>query len=230
MEKKSKDAIVLFIKFGSEENIKSLYENGLIQLNTIDYFQNLEDNGVRGDKFEGTVHIKNFKNTDELKLKITDTITGEKMNFKPNKLQLRHYDSSPKGNLYSLYSIKQSDFLNTDELIIDSKVKEFGTHALFIRNTKIFIDKFTAEITKLNMSYIAKPIEYYNHENINGEISLFQKIQEYKYQSEYRVVVQNNKQEPLKILIGSLKNHSEMFAINSLEDLKITTNRIIQKL
>lgn len=226
MEEKSKDAIVLFIKFGSEENIKSLYEKGLIYLNTIDYFQNLEDNGVRGDKFEGTVNIKNFKHTDEFKLEITDTITGEKMNFKPGKLQLRHYDSNPKGNLYSLYCIKQSDFLNTDEFIIDSKVKEFGTHALFIRNTKIFIDKLTAEITKLNMPYKAKPIEYYDPENINGEINLFQKIQQYKYQSEYRVVVQNNKQEPLKILIGSLKEHSEMFAMNSLNDLKIIANRI----
>jgi len=203
MEEKLKDAIVLFIKFGSEENIKSLYENGLIYLNTIDYFQKLEDNDVRGDKFEGTVNIKNFKKTDELKLEITDTTTGEKMNLKPSKLQLRHYDSNPKGNLYSLYCIKQSDFLNTDELIIDSKVKEFGTHALFIRHTKIFIDKLTAEITKLNMFYKAKPIEYYDHENINSEINLFQKIQEYKYQSEYRIVVQNNKQEPLKILIGS---------------------------
>tara|TARA_R110002124_G_scaffold280858_1_gene454582 strand:- start:721 stop:915 length:195 start_codon:yes stop_codon:yes gene_type:complete len=35
------DPIVLFIKFGSEENIKSLYENGIVYLNTIEYFQNL---------------------------------------------------------------------------------------------------------------------------------------------------------------------------------------------
>lgn len=220
------DTFVLFIKFGSEKNIKSLYENGLVYLNTFEYFQNIEDNGVRGDKFEGTINIKNYKNIEKLKLEITDTKTGDKMDIKPSKLQLRHFDPYPKGNLYSLYCIKQSDFLNTDEFTIDSKVKAFGSHALFIKSTKKFIDKLTAEIKKLNMPYMAKQVEYYDDENTNGQISLFEKVQGYKYQSEYRVVVQNNNQKPLKISIGSLKEYSEMFALNSLDDLKIVANRI----
>lgn len=219
------DPIVLFIKFGSEENIKSLYENGIVYLNTIEYFQNLEDKGVRGDKFEGTVNIKNFESTEKLRLEITDTKTGDKMDVQPSKLQLRHYDAYPKGNLYSLYCIKQSDFLDTNEFTIDSKVRAFGSHALFIRGTKNFIDKLTSEIQKLNMSYKAKPVEYYDNENTNGPINLFQKVQEYKYQNEYRIIVQNNKQEPIKVSIGSLKKYSEMFALDALEDLKIVANR-----
>jgi len=219
------DPIVLFIKFGSEENIKSLYENGIVYLNTIEYFQNLEDKGVKGDKFEGTHNIKNYESTEKLRLEITDTKTGDKMDIKPSKLQLRHYDPYPKGNLYSLYCIKRSDFLNTDEFTIDSRVKAFGSHALFIRGTKKFIDKLTSEIEKLNMAYKAKPVEYYDNEKTNGQINLFQKIQEYKYQNEYRVIVQNNSQEPIKISIGSLKDYSEMFALDSLDDLKIVANR-----
>tara|TARA_R110002124_G_scaffold280858_1_gene454581 strand:- start:236 stop:724 length:489 start_codon:yes stop_codon:yes gene_type:complete len=160
-----------------------------------------------------------------LRLEITDTKTGDKMDIKPSKLQLRHYDPYPKGNLYSLYCIKRSDFLNTDEFTIDSRVKAFGSHALFIRGTKKFIDKLTSEIEKLNMSYKAKPVEYYDNEKTNEQINLFQKIQEYKYQNEYRVIVQNNSQEPIKISIGSLKDYSEMFALDSLDDLKIVANR-----
>lgn len=67
------DKIILFLKFGSEENIKALYEMRLIYPNTIEYFQNLIDSGVRGDKFEGTIDIKNFKDNHKLKLEITDT-------------------------------------------------------------------------------------------------------------------------------------------------------------
>ncbi|MEH1009473.1 hypothetical protein VDP25_17170 [Winogradskyella sp. ECml5-4] len=220
MDKKD-DKIVLFIKFGSEENIKSLYEKGLVYLNTIEYFQNLEDKGVRGDKYEATTNIKNYDKPENYKLIITDTKTGEDINIKPSKLQMRHFEVSPKGNLYSLYCLKQSDFSNTNEIVIDSRVKSFGTHAVFIRGTKKFLNKLCKEVEKLKMGYKSKPVEYYDKDKINGPINLFQKIKEYEYQSEYRFVVQNSGKKPLKINIGSLEEYSEMLNIDTMDDLKI---------
>ena len=193
----------------------------LVYLNTIEYFQNLEDEGVRGDKYEATVNIKNYSKPEDYKLIITDTKTGEDFTVKPSKLQLRHFDQSPNGNLYSLYCIRKSEFANTNEIIIDSRVKSFGTHALFIRGTKKFLDKICQEVDKLGMGYRAKPVEYYDKDKINGPINLFQKIKEYEYQREYRIVVQNNLKKPLKIKIGSLKEYAEIIPTNTSEDLKI---------
>ena len=45
--------IKAFIKFGSEKNILDLYTNGTVFLNTIQYFRNIEDGELRGDKYEG---------------------------------------------------------------------------------------------------------------------------------------------------------------------------------
>jgi hypothetical protein len=44
--------IKLFLKLGSEKNILDLFENGTIYMNTIEYFRKVEDEELRGDKYE----------------------------------------------------------------------------------------------------------------------------------------------------------------------------------
>ncbi|NOQ26297.1 MAG: hypothetical protein GQ564_13110 [Bacteroidales bacterium] len=51
--------IGMFLKLGSYENIRDLYENGTVYLNTIQYFRNLEDNELRGDNYEDSTRIVN---------------------------------------------------------------------------------------------------------------------------------------------------------------------------
>lgn len=102
------------------------------------------------------------------------------MDFKPSTLQLPHYDPYPKGNLYSLYCIKPSDFLDTDKFTRDSKVNAFLFSCIVHIKYREFINKLTSEV-KLNRSFMAKSVEYYDNQNINGQINLFQKVQEYMY-------------------------------------------------
>ena len=47
------DDILRLFKFGKKEHIEQLYREGLLYLNTLDYFTRLEGDGVRGDKDEG---------------------------------------------------------------------------------------------------------------------------------------------------------------------------------
>lgn len=80
----------IFFKFGSEEHITDLFENGTIYFNTIDYFQKLEEQGLRGDKYEGTTKITNHK-SDKLKLTITIPETREEIPIKLSKFHLREF-------------------------------------------------------------------------------------------------------------------------------------------
>ena len=82
----------IFFKFGSEKDITDLFENGTIFFNTIDYFQRLESQGVRGDKYEGTTKITNHK-SDKLKLTITIPETEKKIPFKLSKFHLRESET-----------------------------------------------------------------------------------------------------------------------------------------
>ena len=90
---------LIFFKFGSEENITDLFENGTIYFNTIDYFQRLEGQGLRGDDYEGTTKIINPK-SDKLKLTITISETEKEIPIKLSKFHLREFLKDIKGNLF----------------------------------------------------------------------------------------------------------------------------------
>ncbi len=67
----------LFVKFGQKIHIEELQNKGLLYLNTVDYFKNLEtEQGVRGDFLEGASELKNIFQEDQSVLTINP---GKKM-------------------------------------------------------------------------------------------------------------------------------------------------------
>lgn len=210
----------IFFKFGSEKDITDLFENGTIFFNTIDYFQRLESQGVRGDKYEGTTKITNHK-SDKLKLTITIPETEKEIPFKLSKFHLREFLKDIKGNLYSLYCLRHQDVLEIDDFKIDQRVKEFGTHFIIIKKPEIFINLICNELEKNKFDYQMKQVEYYEKEKINGEISLFHKTTEFEYQKEFRIVLFNNEIKIKTIQIGSLKEYAEVFKVDVIDTMKI---------
>lgn len=210
----------IFFKFGSEENITNLFENGTIYFNTIDYFQRLEGEGLRGDDYEGTTKIINHK-SDKLRLTITIPETGKEMPIKLSKFHLREFLKDIKGNLYSLYCLRHQDVLEIDNFKIDPRVKEFGTHFTIIQKPEKFINLICKELDKNKFDYQMKLVEYYEKEKINGEISLFHKTKDFEYQKEFRIVLFNNENTPKKIQIGSIKDYAEVFKVDVIDTMKI---------
>lgn len=210
----------IFFKFGSEKHITDLFENGTIYFNTIDYFQNLEEQGLRGDKYEGTTKITNHK-SDKLKLTVTIPETGEEIPIKLSKFHLREFQKDIKGNLYSLYCLRHQDVFENDNFKIDPRVKEFGTHFIIIQKPEKLINLICNELDKNKFDYQLKQVEYYEKEKINAEISLFHKTTEFEYQKEFRIVLFNKENKPKKIQIGSLKEYAEVFKVDVIDTMKI---------
>ncbi|WP_145000607.1 hypothetical protein [Olleya sp. Hel_I_94] len=212
--------IFYFLKFGNKENMTDLLENGTIYFNTIDYFQKLEEQIARGDNYEGTTNIKNYHEYDKLKVTLTIPETGKEIELNPKKFHLREFLTEIKGNLYSMYSIKSPDVIDSDYKI-DQRVKEFGTHFVIIKNVVKFLDLICEEIEKQNISYRAKIVSYYEKEKINGEITLFDKSTEYEYQKEFRIVLYTNEINPIALKIGNLSEIAEIFEIKAIDDMKL---------
>ena len=210
----------IFFKFGNEENITDLFENGTIYFNTIDYFQRLEGQGLRGDDYEGTTKIINHK-SDKLKLTITISETEKEIPIKLSKFDLREFLKDIKGNLFSLYCLRHQDMFESGNFKIDPRVKEFGTHFILIKNPLKFITLICNQLDRNKFIYQIKQVEYYDKEELNGEISLFHKTTEYEYQKEFRIVLFNNGNTPIKIEIGSLKAYAEVFKVDNIDTMKI---------
>lgn len=211
--------IKAFIKFGSERNILDLYTNGTVFLNTIQYFRNIEDGELRGDKYEGVSEIINS-------LPGTFKIKESEQEFRYEKVHLRKSFKEILGNIYSLYAISDKGFQNYQDFKIDERVNEFGSHCLLI-DPKSFIDRMEKMFYKLGYSYNHGFVDYYDKEKICREISLFEKPLEFEYQKEFRFYVENEKIEPVKIQIGSLENCSELFKTEDIFALQLKPKELI---
>lgn len=211
--------IKAFIKFGSEKNILDLYTNGTVFLNTIQYFRNIEDGELRGDKYEGVSEIINS-------LPGTFKIKESEQEFRYEKVHLRKSFKEILGNIYSLYAISNKGFQNYQDFKINERVNEFGSHCLLI-DPKSFIDQMEKTFNKLGYSYSHGFVDYYDKEKICREISLFEKPFEFEYQKEFRFYVENEKIEPVKIQIGSLENCSELFSTKDIFTLQLKPKELI---
>lgn len=213
-----KHTIKLLLKLGSEKNILDLYKNGTIYMNPIEYFKKIEDGELRGDKYEGVSRISNLPQGT---FKISD-INRE---FKYEKMHIRETYEEVIGNIYSLYAISSKGFPNPLDFSFDERNLRFGTHCLVIKNLPYFFERVETQLKKDNYKFNHGFVDYYDKETINGKVSLFDKPLEFKYQNEFRFYVKNDKIEPIKIQIGSLKNHSDIFKIEDLLGLKIIPKR-----
>lgn len=210
--------IMLFLKFGSEKNILDLYENGTIYMNTIQYFRQIEDKELRGDKYEGVSRIINS-------LPGTFKIPGIDREFKYLKAHIREIHKEITGNIYSLYAVSSKGFPNPLDFKVDEKNMRFGTHCLMIKDLPYFFDKIENELKRNRCKFFHDFVDYYDRNEVNRRITLFEKPLEFEYQKEFRFYVENDIIEPIKIQIGSLKNYSEIFRIEDLLELKLAPKK-----
>jgi len=211
--------VLFFLKFGSEKNMLDLLNNGTIYFNTIDYFQKLEREKERGDKYEGTTNIKNYHEYDNLTLTLKIPNTEKEIKTKPTKLHLREYLTEIKGNIYSLYSLKTPELYNLN-FKIDQRVKEFGTHFVIIKNPTEFLNRIVSELRNKGISFRYRGVNYYAKNKINGKISLFDKVSEYNYQYEFRILLYRNEITPFSIKIGDINNIAEIFEVDAIDKME----------
>jgi hypothetical protein len=211
--------IKLFLKLGSEENILDLFENGTIYMNTIEYFRKVEDEELRGDKYEGVSRIINS-------LPGTFKIPGIDREFNYIKMHLREAHKEVIGNIYSLYTISSKGFPNPLDFEFDKRNLRFGTHCLIIKDLPYFFKKIKKELKKNDYKFNYDFVDYYDKEEVNREITLFEKPLEFEYQKEFRFYVEDYGMKPIKIQIGSLKKYAEILKIEDLLELKLVPNEV----
>lgn len=138
--------IKTFLKFGSLENMTDLLENGTIYMNTIQYFRGIEDEELRGDKYEGASKIINS-------LPGKFKIPNIERDFNYQKVHVLESFEEVLGNIYSLYSISSNGFPNPLDFELDQKNKGFGTHCVMIKDNQYFLDTLESELIKQGLKF-----------------------------------------------------------------------------
>jgi hypothetical protein len=196
--------IASLIKFGKKEHMKIFINKGLIRFSPIKNFSKSNENG-RGDELEGAFNIMN---EELLEIKCEHPIVG---NFTlkplPGSLWKLVESNDDSYSCFSSYAITKSLFEEKDNHSVDSEMSSLGGYAVFILNHTEFLNRVSKKLNSLNTQFWHKLISYQDL-NKKGTIKsdFFTKDILYSYQSEHRILIKSQDDNPTDIKIGSLKD------------------------
>lgn len=206
--------IITFLKFGSEENIKDLFDNGTVYLNTIEYFRKIEDEELRGDSYEGTSEIINS-------LPGTFRIPNIEDEIRYEKIHIKKAHEIVLGNLYCLYCVSSHGFPNPFDFKIDERNLRFGTHCLMMYDNQYLLDSIANALQAKGLKYSRGFVEYYDKEKVSKKLTLFDKPNNFEHQKEFRFYVQNDDVNPITINIGPLHGKAKIYRMEDIAELKL---------
>lgn len=197
------------LKFGQKEHMEALYNEGLLYLNTFDYFIKLEDNGDgRADKYEATHEYFAGKGLDDITLTIGDGENKYTLSRENCTLSVATIVDKPEySHLYSMTCIDTKWALKNDLLLDERNFADGKNYVVIIHNSNEFIKRLTDKLKE--DKYYAKLafIEYIDEDNYSGQMGCFKKFKRFSYQNEWRFAVRKYEtNEPIKIYLGSLKD------------------------
>lgn len=225
---KEKNKLILLFKFQNKEIINDLYQNGTIFMNTINFFHNCE-NEVKRDQNENITHLLQIKKGHKLLINGHVLHPVEGTHF---KMYIPDDDKHKFTHIFSMAGLYSNDIYNVNDKVLDKKLFEHGKYILIIHNVKTFIKLFSQAIDafinreKCYSTFFTNIVEYINPENYDGEMGSFRKLNYYKHEKEWRIGVccPSKYSKPLILTLGSLKNISTVFKIESIKNI-VTQNK-----
>lgn len=182
------------IKFGKYEYICQLRDEGLLYLNNLPYFWEIEDEELRGDSFDGVAEVRRGRNG-------TATPVGDTENpLKVTNWVLRVHPSQPERiNIFCMYAVRPS----LGSFPVEERNFQFGDYALVLTNPQEFIERISSRLTSQGVKHRAALVDYVDDE-YTGEFGPFKKLSRFSYQSEWRLVCYDGPGEVRRLHIGSI--------------------------
>jgi hypothetical protein len=190
-------SFTILVKLGQRDHMEELRSKGAVFLQTIHYFEKLENDTARGDHLEGSSEIMQPKHIG--------TMTLGNISFLPTEIVGPVVLGSPSNrlsNVFCMYSITKP----TDLYPIDERVLAFGDSFVMVLNAAEFIRRFRTSAERMDYAGIAGRIEYFDATEYSGETGLLRKSSCFSWQNEYRLVLQPGAAEPVTLMLGDLRD------------------------
>lgn len=224
----------VLIKFMDEGYVDSFLNDGLLFMNSIEYFRNYEDAdlALRGDTHEGLAATYKAEGS-------TFTFGGHTAEGLVGKIDLR-YDHEGDTNIFSMTKISDGKILEAGDsgLFLSEKFIKFGNRAVIIGGSNIveFEDRLRNAISKDPNIYtlrednvLAKQVSYLSREEHDGQMGVFDKFSDYAWQHEWRIAFKKKQAAgPYPLIVGNLSDIASVFETESLirNPLKLVPNNL----
>ena len=220
---KPSQAVRMFIRWGSLNRLEPFVKEGLLFMNTLEYFRGIEsdDPAQRGDVDEGlTARYDPSRVVLEMSGQAVDGLNA------PIDLRMNNQKHT---NIFCLTAITDQDIIDAGgKFRLSEKFREFGDAAAVISGVNItafkkrlkeHCEKNREIIIPNGSSVIARHIEYLDPATHHGEVGVFRKFNEYSWQQEWRVAI-NQSKAPSKPYDGvRLGDLSDIAKIHTVEEI-----------
>ncbi|RPA67391.1 hypothetical protein EF405_16135 [Cyclobacteriaceae bacterium YHN15] len=201
------------IKIGQREYMEKLLNSGEVYFNTIDFFRK-NDFGdyLRGDFAEGLKYspLPNFR---------IPSLEKHGIKFKNAKIN----GDTEISHLYSMYMLTNEFW--EGKMHFAKKIIEFGDYAVIIKPRE-FLEKILKK-AKVEVKY--GPSSYYRTPTIPLSLNPFSKREEFKYQNEFRFVINSNLKDPVIIKIGDISDIAIIVPTESLFNMEFLKKEYHEK-
>jgi hypothetical protein len=186
------------IKLGEQEHLLQLQDEGLLYMNLLPYFWEIEDEELRGDPFDCIAEVARGP-------KIGFTVADSKEVFMEGNWTLRMYPPEPeKINIFCMYALRP---LIEGTFPVDERNFQFGEYALVLINRDEFMRRIESILKSQRIIAKADLVEYVV-DKYTGKLGPFKKLKRFAYQSEWRLVCYDGPSRPREIRIGSIRDIS----------------------
>lgn len=189
------------IKFGKVEHLKQLRDDGILYLNNLPYFWDIEDEELRGDPFDCSVQVIRGP-------KVTIMMPDGKEATVCTNYTARIQPSEPERiNIFCMYALRAHI---KSAFPIDDKNMRFGDHALILMNPNEFMKRLQSNLKSQKIVGNGNLVDYVDDQYV-GKLGPFKKFKRFSYQHEWRLVCYDGPGCPRTIRIGSISDIAVIF-------------------
>jgi hypothetical protein len=187
------------VKFGTQEHILDLRQTGLLYMNNLPYFWEIEDAELRGDQYDGVDKILRGP------VGAIKSATGEEHAITNWTIKLFDASTTTKMNVFCMYALRP----RAGTFPLDARNVQFGDCALVMTSPMEFMRRVTSSLDSQSIAAKARLVEYVDND-YTGDVGPFKKLRSFAYQSEWRLVCYDGPGGPREVRIGSLEDISVM--------------------
>lgn len=203
--------------------MKSLFKNGVIYMNTLEFYRTLEAHDERRDINEGVERVRNLRG-GALKRKNKETGALEEI-AQLTHSRVRELNSNLQNlNVFCLYYLKSGlPIKNLGEEISEKTKLGFGDYAVVIADAGTFVTRVKQTAIKKGYKHFRRLVEYVDFSKDDFEVGPFVKDQTFAHQCELRIAVHTgeNSGSFIELEIGSLEDIAIMVPADELDELSI---------
>ena len=189
---------MFLLKMGQREHMEQ-FRKGLLYMNTLNYFRELDGDSARADRFEGVTHI--FQPKDII-MRLSAPGFGEIAIGSEDLAAATTFSMNSESccNVFCLHAITAP----VNGPIFPSEHEWFGDSTVLVLNTQDFLSRVLVAAKAKNFTVKGNLVEYYDDNTYTGKLDRFRKSKRFAHQREYRIAIESPGTEPLALKIGDI--------------------------